>query len=96
MADIQKVSIALTREQIATLRAAVDAGEYPTISEIVREALRDWQVRREVRQENLKRLQQLWDEGVASGPAEPLDFGELRVAARQQVKAATKAPGDGR
>jgi len=38
MANIAKVSVALTSEQVATLRAAVDAGEYATTSEIVREA----------------------------------------------------------
>jgi antitoxin ParD1/3/4 len=40
--DIQKVNVALTGEQVTALRAAVDAGEYATTSEIVREALRDW------------------------------------------------------
>jgi antitoxin ParD1/3/4 len=77
MADIQKVSVALTGEQVAALKAAVEAGEYATTSEIVREALRDWQFKRERRQQDIKRLQQLWDEGKASGPAEPLDWDEL-------------------
>ena len=44
MADIQKVSVALTGEQLAALKAAVEAGEYATTSEIVREALRDWRL----------------------------------------------------
>ena len=78
VADIQKVSVALTGQQLAALKAAVEAGEYATTSEIVREALRDWQFKRELRQEEVKRLRKLWDEGKASGPPEPLDFGELR------------------
>jgi hypothetical protein len=32
MSDIQKISVALTGEQVATLKAAVDAGEYATTS----------------------------------------------------------------
>ena len=36
MADIQKVSVALTAEQLAALKAAVEAGEYATTSEIGR------------------------------------------------------------
>ena len=40
MADIQKVSVAPTGEQVAALRAAVGSGEYATTSEIVREAQR--------------------------------------------------------
>jgi antitoxin ParD1/3/4 len=67
--DIQKVSVALTGEQLAALKAAVEAGEYATTSEIVREAIRDWQFKRELRREDVKRLRQLWDEGKASGPA---------------------------
>ena len=38
VADIQKVSIALTGGQLAALKAAVEAGEYATTSEVVREA----------------------------------------------------------
>jgi antitoxin ParD1/3/4 len=96
MADIQKVSVALTAEQITALKAAVQTGEYATTSEIVREALRDWQFKRELRQEDIKRLRQLWDEGKASGPAQPLDWGELRREARQRLAQAKKAQGDDR
>ena len=69
MSDIQKISVALTGEQLAILKAAVEAGEYATTSEIIREAIRDWQFKREIRQEDVRRLQQLWDEGKASGKA---------------------------
>jgi antitoxin ParD1/3/4 len=61
----------------------------------VREALRDWQLKRQLRQEDLKRLQELWDEGVTSGPAEPVDFDELRRLARQRMDAVKKASADG-
>ena len=47
--------IALTGEQIASLKAAVETGEYATTSEIVREDIRDWQFKHELRQEDLKR-----------------------------------------
>jgi antitoxin ParD1/3/4 len=93
MGDIQKVSVALTSGQLATLKALVDAGEYATTSEIVREALRDWQYRRELREEERNRLRQLWDEGKASGDAGPVDFAALREEARRRLKAAKKAAG---
>ena len=86
MADIQKVSIALTGEQIAALKAAVEAGEYATTSEIVREAIRDWQFKREVRREDIKRLQQLWDDGKASGRAKPFDIERTIGGAKARVK----------
>lgn len=94
MANIEKVSVALTGEQISALKAAVEAGEYATTSEIVREAVRDWQLKRELRQEDIKRLRQLWDKGLASGPAGELDMQELRKEARTRLEGARKAVGD--
>jgi antitoxin ParD1/3/4 len=80
MPDVQKISIALTGEQIASLRAAVETGEYATTSEIVREAIRDWQFKRELRQEDLRHLRQLRDQSKASGPSTPADFDDARRA----------------
>jgi antitoxin ParD1/3/4 len=94
MPDIHKVSIALTGEQVATLKAAVVAGEYASTSEIVREALRDWQLKHEQRREELIRLRRLWDEGKASGPPRPVDFAGLRQEARRRLKCAGEIPGD--
>jgi antitoxin ParD1/3/4 len=88
MADIQKVSVALTGEQVATLKAAVETGEYATTSEIVREALRDWQFKRELRKEDIKRLRRSWDEGKASGAPQPFDIERAIAAAKARRKKA--------
>jgi len=88
MPEIQKVSVALTGEQVAALKAAVETGEYATTSEAVREALREWQWKREWRSEELGRLRELWKEGKASGPAQPLDLSDVRKEARQRLKKA--------
>ena len=96
MADVQKVSVALTGEQISALKAAVDAGEYATTSEIVREAIRDWQFKRELRKEDVNRLRQLWDQGKASGAAEPADFEDLRRVGRRRLAKAKEGPGGAR
>ncbi|HUZ05219.1 MAG TPA: type II toxin-antitoxin system ParD family antitoxin [Acidobacteriaceae bacterium] len=90
MPDIQKVSVALTGEQIVALKSAVETGEYATTSEIVREAIRDWQFKRELRQEDVKRLRKMWKQGKARGPAQPLAFDELRREARKRLKASIK------
>src|SRR5258708_33636785 len=94
MATVEKVSVALTNEQVSALKAAVETGEYATTSEIVREAVRDWQLKRELRQEDIKRLRQMWDTGLASGSAGELDMQELRREARTRLKGARKASGD--
>jgi antitoxin ParD1/3/4 len=93
VADIQKVSVALTSDQVAALKAAVEAGEYATTSEIVREAIRDWRLKRKLQHEEVRRLRRLWDEGKASGEATPLDFDDLRRDARRRVSKTRKARG---
>ena len=90
MADIQKISIVLTSEQVNSLKAAVETGEYATTSEIVREALREWQWKRELRGEDLKRMREIWSKGKSSGAATPLDMDKTRNQARQRLRKATE------
>lgn len=93
MPEVQKVSIALTGEQIGALKAAVESGEYATTSEIVREAIREWQFKRALREEDLNRLRQLWDQGKASGKSMPVDFESARREARQRLAAGAEGRG---
>lgn len=90
MPEIQKISVALTIEQLNALRAAVDTGEYATTSEIVREALRDWQRQRELRGEELNRLRALWRDGKASGTAKEIKLEKARQEARRRLHKASK------
>jgi antitoxin ParD1/3/4 len=90
MSEIQKISVALTTEQLNAIKAAVDAGEYATTSEIMREALREWQRRRELRGEELSRLRALWQEGKASGAAEEIDPNHIHEEARRRLHKAAK------
>lgn len=85
MPEVQKISIALTGEQIGALKAAVETGEYATTSEIIREAIRDWQFKRELRLEDLRRMRQLWDQGKTSGAPTAVDFSGARREARQRL-----------
>jgi len=94
MGKVEKVSIALTSEQLAALRAVVEAGEYATTSEVVREALRDWQMKRELQQDDIRRLRRLWQDGINSGSAGELDMTTLRQEARARLAAARTAAAD--
>jgi len=89
MPEVQKISVALTGEQVSALKAAVETGEYATTSEVIREALREWQWKRELRGEEIARLRQSWQEGKASGPAGPLDLDHTRDEARERLRLAT-------
>jgi antitoxin ParD1/3/4 len=64
MAEIERMTIALTAEMAKTVRSAVDAGDYASSSEIVREALRDWSDKRIIRQRDLDALRASIQEGL--------------------------------
>lgn len=93
MANVEKLSVALTTQQADLLREAVDSGEYATASEVVREAIRAWQDKWEARRADIRKLRELWDEGKASGEPQPLDFEELRKEARQKLAEAKRNAG---
>lgn len=90
MPNVEKMSLALTAQQAAMMRDAVSTGAYATTSEIVREAMRDWETKWVARNEEIRRLRALWDEGKASGPAQPLDFDELRKEAAVRLEDASR------
>jgi antitoxin ParD1/3/4 len=65
MPTIEKLSIALPAEMAALVRNAVDAGEYSSNSEVIRDALRDWTHKRSLREQGLTKLRKAWREAVA-------------------------------
>jgi len=89
MANVEKVSVALTAEMAAMMRQVVETGEYASASEVMREALRDWKFRRARRERAIEELGRLWDAGVASGPA--VDGEEAFSRMRSKLEAKTTA-----
>lgn len=85
MATVEKISIALSPDLAATVRDAVAAGKYASASEVVREALRDWQLRNEFRKAELARLRKAWRDGIESGPPQPLDMEAVKTSARTLI-----------
>jgi antitoxin ParD1/3/4 len=65
MPTIEKLSIALPAEMAALVRRAVDGGEYSSNSEVIRDALRDWTHKRNLREQGLTNLRKAWLEAVA-------------------------------
>lgn len=68
MSAMAKMSVALSREMAETVRQAVESGEYASDSEVIREALREWKLRRQLRQREREELQRMWAEGLAAVP----------------------------
>lgn len=90
MANVEKLSIALTPDMAAIVRQAVESGDYASASEVIRDALRDWKLKRAVDREMVEELRRLWQEGIDSGPAEPLDMEAIKREARARFEAGEK------
>lgn len=82
MANVEKLSVALTPDMVAELREAVAGGEYGSVSEVVRDALRDWRLRRRIETLELQELRRLVRDGVDSGPGLEADAVFARLRAR--------------
>ncbi len=67
MSKLERITVTMPEEMAAKMRAAVDAGEYATTSEVVREALRDWSEQQERREAALAKIRAEIDKGLA-GP----------------------------
>jgi antitoxin ParD1/3/4 len=65
MSTIERITITLTAEMAQAVRGAVQAGEYASSSEIVREALRDWRHKRALQAQELGELRAKVQEGLA-------------------------------
>jgi antitoxin ParD1/3/4 len=90
------ISISLTPDLVGLIESKVASGRYKSTSEVVGEALRLMERTDRMEAERLTELQDAWREGVESGDAGPLDFAEIRDAARHRLAGFGKAPsGDG-
>lgn len=86
MANVEKITIALTSEMASFIRRSVDAGQYASSSEAIREAVREWQERKELLfGYSIEDLRALVQEGIDSGPSIPAD--EVFAGIREKVRA---------
>ncbi|WP_200960666.1 type II toxin-antitoxin system ParD family antitoxin [Rhizobium sp. Root708] len=85
---MRTLTISLTPHQAARMQDAVDSGGYASNSEIVRDALRLWEQREEIRHLEIARLKRAYDEGIASGEGREVDadilLAELKAEKRSR------------
>ncbi len=83
MAEIERLTITLPHEMAAVVRSAVEGGDYASSSEVVREALRDWKLKRAMRLKELEALKADIDQGLADvAEGRVQDFDKARIIAR--------------
>jgi antitoxin ParD1/3/4 len=86
MAKLERITVTMPEEMAAKMRAAVESGEYATTSEIVREALRDWDEYQERRHAKLAQLRAMIAEGE-KGPFRPAGdvFRDLKAKLQKRI-----------
>ena len=93
MPGIERLTVTLPSEMAATVRGAVEGGDYASSSEVVREALRDWTVRRALRLRELEALKVDIDRGLADLAAGRVrDFDAGRIVERGRKLLAGRSP----
>lgn len=87
MATVEKITISLTPEMAGFVRHVVDAGEYASTSEAIRDAVREWKERRDLLGYTADELRDLVNEGVESGPSSLDTMADVKAEARRRLDA---------
>lgn len=91
MFSVEKISIALTPDLALLVQQAVENDGYASASEVIREALRDWRLKRSLREKQIEEIRNLWREGIASGPGRFNDMSEIIQEAKRVFEVDHKA-----
>ena len=86
MAEIERLTITLPSDMAAVVKSAVERGDYASNSEVVREALRDWKMKRALQVAELASLKADIDRGLtdlAEGRVQ--DFNATRIIERGRM-----------
>ena len=78
--SIERMTVTVTPEMAGAMRSALGDGAYASNSEIVREALRDWQHKRRLRESELAALRAdiaLADQDIAEGRVSAFDTDKI-------------------
>ena len=87
MPKIAKVTVAWPADTAGIVRDAVASGEYATTSEVIREALRDWSLKRKLAHLEIDEMRRLVQEGTESGPGVDADLIFARLRAKYAAMA---------
>lgn len=74
---MKTLTVSLSPHQVSRLQDAVNTGHYASNSEVVRDALRLWEQREELRALEIAHLKRAYEEGITSGNAGPIDKQKL-------------------
>jgi antitoxin ParD1/3/4 len=83
MSGIERMTITMPADMAAVLKAAVEGGDYASTSEVVREALREWKLKRAMQTQEIAALKADIEKGLADVAAGKLtDFNANKIVER--------------
>ena len=83
MSGIERMTITMPADMAAVLKAAVEGGDYASTSEVVREALREWKLKRAMQTQEIAALKADIEMGLADVAAGKLtDFNANKIVER--------------
>ena len=85
MGNVEKMTIALTPEMAGFVREVVAEGKYATTSEAIREAVREWQERRDLLGYTVEELRGLVQEGLESGISDATSMADIIADAKRSL-----------
>jgi antitoxin ParD1/3/4 len=82
MPKTERITVALSQDILSAVRDAVAGGDYANAGEVIRDALRDWKLKRRVARMELDEMRRLVQEGAESGPGIDADLVFARLRAK--------------
>jgi antitoxin ParD1/3/4 len=94
VAEIERMTITLPSDMAAVVKGAVEGGDYASSSEVVREALRDWKMKRALQLQELAALKIDIDKGLtdlAEGRVKDFDAGRIIERGRKLLASRSRS-----
>jgi antitoxin ParD1/3/4 len=93
MSTIERMTITMPADMAAVVKEAVETGDYASISEVVRDALREWKMKRAIQLQEITALKADIDKGLADVAAGRIeDFDIQKIVERGRKLLASRSP----
>lgn len=95
MSTIERMTITMPADMAALVKSAVESGDYASTSEVVRDALRQWKMKRAIQIQEIAALKSDIDKGLADVAAGRVkDFDKKKIVERGRKLLASRSSSD--
>jgi antitoxin ParD1/3/4 len=95
VSTIERMTITMPADMASVVKAAVNSGDYASTSEVVRDALREWKMKRAIQIQEMASLKADIDKGLADVAAGRVaNFDKKRIVERGRKLLASRSSSD--